>query len=176
MLTICLNIFEKINSWNQKLLTVLAYVLGGLVVSCAVPIGLYKSSPSLVLLWSVFERYASVAFFFLGLFAGLKSSICLARSSLFFDGFSQKKQRRLEIASLLIVLCSALWILHEAIPLGLIALKKQEISVYTGQWFTWPIKFIVIAGFILLALQSALEIIKRVIAFPSMANTAVNTR
>lgn len=77
--------------------------------------------------------------------------------------FSKRTQVWIDIFGfLLFLLPITLIILYYAVPYAWLSLQSQEASSNAGGLILWPAKFLIPAGFLLLALQGISELIKRI--------------
>ncbi|MBP2550014.1 TRAP-type mannitol/chloroaromatic compound transport system permease small subunit [Neorhizobium galegae] len=85
------------------------------------------------------------------------------RVDLIYGGLSDRKRLWVDaIGIVLFLLPACIYLAWLSFPVFWLSLKEMEISSNAGGLIRWPAKFIIFAGFTLIALQGISELIKRV--------------
>jgi TRAP-type mannitol/chloroaromatic compound transport system permease small subunit len=85
------------------------------------------------------------------------------RVDLIYGSVSPRKRLWIDVIGIIFFLLPAcLYLAWLSWPVFLLSFKESEISANAGGLIRWPVKLIIVAGFVLIALQGVSELIKRI--------------
>lgn len=166
MITVVMKLLLAFSSLVDRLNERIGRVLGWLILvtvavsagAAAVRYGLHIGSNA----WLELQWYLFSAIFLLGAGYALKHNDHV-RVDVVLAGLSPRGRAWIDIlGGLLFLMPMALVILYLSWPMFMLSYTGNEVSADAGGLVRWPVKLLIPAGFALLALQGASEIIKRV--------------
>jgi TRAP-type mannitol/chloroaromatic compound transport system permease small subunit len=153
---------RAIDAFNEKIAGAVSWALLAAVVICAVNALVRYTFKMSSNSWLEIQWYLFAAVYMLASANTLKRDEHV-RIDVVTGRFSKRTQVWIDLVGYCLFLMPVcLVILYYGIPFALYSIRSAEMSSSAGGLIVWPVKLLVPAGFALLVLQAASEIIKRI--------------